>query len=103
LRFSAHALSDITPAEMFQRKIVFQQTASRLIRFLKLLADKYQIPLWGHARPYEPDPPHPAGRLLTKEELDNFYRKHGFKLSEIDSCISDIKYVPKKLTSSSKA
>jgi hypothetical protein len=27
LRFSAHALSDITPAEMFQRKIVFQQTA----------------------------------------------------------------------------
>jgi hypothetical protein len=88
---------------MFQRKIVFQQTASRLIRFLKLLADKYQIPLWGHARPYEPDPPHPAGRLLTKEELDNFYRKHGFKLREIDSCISDIKYVPKKLTSSSKA
>jgi hypothetical protein len=41
--------------------------------------------------------------LLTKEELDNFYRKHGFKLREIDSCISDIKYVPKKLTSSSKA
>jgi hypothetical protein len=28
LRFSTHALSDITPAEKFQRKIVFQQTAS---------------------------------------------------------------------------
>jgi hypothetical protein len=80
-----------------------QGGSTRLIRFLKCIADEFQIPLWGHARPYEPDPPCLAGRLLTKEELDDFYRKHGFELREIDPCTSDIKYVPKKFTSSSKA
>jgi hypothetical protein len=76
---------------------------TRLICFLKCIADEFQIPLWGHARPYEADPPCPAGRMLTKEELDNFYRKHGFELRKIDPCTSEIKYAPKKFASSSKA
>ena len=79
-----------------------QGGSSRLIVFLKKLADKYQVIIWGHARPYEPDPPCPADGLLTKDQLDNFYRKHGFVLREIDSTASEIKYVPKQLSSSSK-
>lgn len=73
---------------------------SRLICFLKHLADKYQVTIWGHARPYEPDPPFPAGGIITKDQLDNFYRNHGFELREIDALTSDIKYLPKKLSSS---
>jgi len=68
--------------------------ATRLIEFLKTLADKYQIPLWGHARIYEPDPPFPEGRLLTQEELEAFYKKYGFELREIDSNTSEISYFP---------
>ena len=75
---------------------------SRLIGFLEQLADKYQVTIWGHARPYEPDPPCPADGLLTKDQLDNFYRKHGFVLREIDAHTSDIKYLPKQLSSSPK-
>jgi hypothetical protein len=67
--------------------------ATRLIEFLKSLADKYQVRLWGHARPYEPDSP-PTGHLLTKEELEEFYKKHGFQLRKIDAETSDMLYVP---------
>jgi len=71
-----------------------QGGASRLIRYLKCLSDKYQIPLWGHARLYEPDEPFPNGPLLTKTELCIFYIKHGFQLREIDDDASEIKYIP---------
>jgi hypothetical protein len=69
--------------------------ATRLIEFLKTLADKYQIPLWGHARKYDPDPPTPKGHLLTKDELDIFYKKRGFELCPIDANTSDMWYIPK--------
>ena len=67
---------------------------TRLIKFLKALADKCQAPLWGHARAYDPDPPLPKGHLLTKEELEAFYRKHGFQLRKVDDDTSEIKYIP---------
>lgn len=70
---------------------------SRLIEFLKTLADKYQISLWGHARKYDPDPPMPKGHLLTKDELEIFYRKRGFELRQIDDDTSEMWYIPKKL------
>ena len=69
---------------------------SRLIEFLKTLADKYQVPLWGHARIYEPDPPIPEGHLLTRGQLENFYKKHGFKLRKIDTDTSELSYIPKQ-------
>jgi hypothetical protein len=71
-----------------------QGAAARLIKFLKTLADKYQIQLWGHARTYLPDAPVPIGQLLTKDQLDNFYRKQGFQLRKIDANTSEIRYTP---------
>lgn len=68
--------------------------ATRLIIFLKSISDKYQIPLCGHARIYEPDPPMPKGHLLTKEQLEGFYKKLGFNLRKIDADTSDMLYVP---------
>lgn len=70
---------------------------TRLIEFLKILADKHQIPLWGHARKYDPDLPIPKGHLLTKDELEIFYKKRGFELCPIDADTSDMWYIPKKL------
>jgi hypothetical protein len=69
---------------------------SRLIEFLKELADKYQIPLWGHARKYDPDAPVPKGHLLTKDQLEVFYKKRGFQLCRIDDDTSNMWYFPKK-------
>jgi len=68
---------------------------SRLIEFLKALADKYQVSLWGNARIYEPDPLVPEGHLLTKDQLENFYKKRGFQLRKIDADTSEISYIPK--------
>jgi len=70
--------------------------ATRLIQFLKTLADKYQVQLWGHARRYDPDPPMPEGHLLIKEDLEVFYKKRGFELRRIDADTSDMWYLPKK-------
>jgi hypothetical protein len=69
---------------------------TRLISFLKCIADEFQIPLWGHARLYELDPPFPEGDLLTKEKLYQFYEKHGFQLRKIDDDTSEISYAPRK-------
>jgi hypothetical protein len=68
---------------------------TRLICFLKCLADRYKISLWGHARLYKLDPPFPEGRLLTKEELFAFYERQGFQLRTIDADTCEIKYIPK--------
>jgi hypothetical protein len=91
---------EITKLETLQPR---QGGPSRLIGLLKRIADKYQLMIWGHARPYEPDPPFPVGGIITKDQLDNFYRRHGFVLREIDSYASEIKYVPNQFSSSSKA
>ena len=71
---------------------------SRLIEFLITLADKYQIELCGHARKYVPDLPVPEGHLLTKEELEIFYKKRGFHLREIDRDTSEMSYVPRNIS-----
>jgi len=76
-----------------------QGAAGRLIEFLKSLADKYQLRLWGQARIYLPDPPVPQGRLLNREELENFYRKHGFQLRQIDADTSEMCYLPRQANS----
>ena len=68
--------------------------ATRLITFLKSISDKYQIPLCGHARKYDPDSPIPSGHLLTKEQLESFYVKQGFKLRTLDDNTSDMLYLP---------
>ncbi|HZF02558.1 MAG TPA: hypothetical protein VE344_11785 [Methylomirabilota bacterium] len=70
--------------------------ATHLIKFLKTIADKYQIPLCGHAIKYDPDPPIPEGHLLTKEQLEGFYKKHGFQLRKINDETSDMLYVPQR-------
>jgi len=84
---------EITKIETLQPN---QGASTRLIHFLKVLADKYQVRLWGHARIYQPDEPVPKGSLLTKNQLENFYKKHGFQLRKIDDDTSEILYVPKR-------
>lgn len=51
-----------------------------LLQFLKSLADKHQIRLFGNATVHEPDPPIPDGPLLSQEQLESWYKKHGFQL-----------------------
>jgi hypothetical protein len=70
--------------------------ATQLVEFLKTLADKYQVELWGHAKTYLPDPPVPQGQLLDKEQLEDFYSKHGFQLRKIDADTNEIRYFPQK-------
>jgi hypothetical protein len=84
---------EIAKFESLQPK---QGAGSLLIEFLKTLADKYQIQLWGHSRPYSPDPPVPNGQFLSKEKLENFYMKRGFQLRKIDAETSEICYTPRK-------
>jgi hypothetical protein len=74
-----------------------QGGATRLIFYLKALAHKYHVPLWGHARVYEPDPPIPVGPLLDYEKLIKFYLKHGFQLREIDANTSEFSYFPNEI------
>jgi hypothetical protein len=67
--------------------------ATKLIGFLKTLADKYQVRLFGNAVVYRPDPPIPEGNLLSQAELEGWYKKHGFQLRKIgDTCLTAIWY-----------
>ena len=59
--------------------------ASSLINFLKSLADKYQIRIWGNPIRYDPDPPVPCGPLLTQDQLEAWYEKHGFQIRKIQN------------------
>ena len=53
-----------------------------LVKFLKTLADKYNVRIFGHVKPYTPDPPWPDDEHVpTQEELEAWYKKHGFQLS----------------------
>jgi len=54
-----------------------------LVEFLKLLAEKYQVRIFGKPIRYDPDPPVPCGPLLTQNQLGNWYEKHGFHLCKI--------------------
>jgi len=69
-----------------------QGAATKLIEFLKCLADKYKVGIFGHATAYPPDPPIPEGELFSQEQLEAFYRKHGFKLRKISNDASEIIY-----------
>jgi hypothetical protein len=69
-------------------------SAGKLIRFLIALSNKYKIPIEGQAVPYPPDPPALKGETLTLEQLETFYKKHGFTVRTIDSDRSDISYFP---------
>jgi hypothetical protein len=51
-----------------------------LVEFLKAIADKYSLRLYGHATIYIPDPPIPEGPFPTQEELEIWYLNRGFKL-----------------------
>jgi hypothetical protein len=66
--------------------------AAKLVEFLKSLADKYGVTLYGHATVYSPDDPIPQGQLLSQKELEDFYRRHGFKLRKISNEASEILY-----------
>lgn len=57
--------------------------ARRLVEFLKSLADKYRVRLFGNAVVYPPDVPTPVGPLLSQQELEAWYAKMGFKLRKI--------------------
>jgi hypothetical protein len=57
-----------------------QGAAIPLVNFLKALADKHHIRLWGQAKTYTPDPPRPEGPFPTQEQLEAWYKRLGFQL-----------------------
>ncbi len=60
-----------------------QGAATNLIEFLKTLADKYYVRLFGNAVVYPPDAPAPEGNLFSQAQLECWYKKHGFQLRKI--------------------
>lgn len=60
-----------------------QGAAKQLVEFLKSLADKYHVRLFGHAVVYSPDPPVPVGDLLNQKQLEDWYVRRGFQLRRI--------------------
>jgi hypothetical protein len=70
-----------------------RQAGTPLVEFLKSVADKYQIRLFGNATIYQPDPPIPEGPLLSQDQLEIWYKKHGFQLyKSIKSGIVELWY-----------
>jgi hypothetical protein len=57
--------------------------ATKLIEFLKTLADKYNICIFGNAVVYTPDPPIPKVILFSQQQLEDWYKHLGFKLVKI--------------------
>jgi hypothetical protein len=52
-----------------------------IVEFLKTLADNYHIRIFGHVKPYTPDPPWSDDEYIpTQEELEAWYKKRGFHL-----------------------
>jgi len=62
-----------------------------LIEFLKSLADKYQVRLFGSVAAYDLEPPIPNCPTLSQSQLEAWYQKLGFKLSRIPN--SDISLI----------
>lgn len=54
--------------------------ATRLIEFIKSLAQKYQITLFGNATAYLPDNATTLDNFLTQDLLEGWYKRHGFQL-----------------------
>lgn len=52
--------------------------ASRLIEYLKSLADSHHISLFGNITAYVPETPHVLDGLLSQAELEAWYKKRGF-------------------------
>lgn len=65
-----------------------------LVNFLKTLADKYHLHIWGQVKPYTPDPPRPEGPPLTQEQLEVWYKKRGFQLFRRDKDASTWMWYP---------
>jgi len=53
---------------------------SRLLKFLQSIADKYGLRISAWIVAYSPDPPIPEGKLLTQQELENWYARRGFQI-----------------------
>lgn len=69
-----------------------QGAAKGLVRFLKSLADKNRVRLYARAVAYRPDPPVPAGHLLTQAELQAWYGRLGFQVWQINMNSADVGY-----------
>jgi hypothetical protein len=70
-----------------------RRAGTPLIEFLKSIADKHHIRLFGNATIYQPDPPRPEAPLLPQEQLEAWYKKHGFQLyKNIETGIVELWY-----------
>ena len=69
--------------------------ATALLEFLILLADQNQITLFGNATAYHPDDQIPGLAVLTQEQLEKWYEKHGFHLYTGKNGVVEIWY-PKR-------
>jgi len=52
--------------------------ASQLVEYLKSLADRHDIRLFGNITAYIPDLPGPQDNLLLQSQLEAWYERHGF-------------------------
>jgi hypothetical protein len=52
----------------------------RLLAFMKSIADKHKVRIFGRVAVYEPDPPTPQGTLLSQDQLEDWYGRQGFRL-----------------------
>jgi len=71
---------------------------TRLVEFLKVLADKYHITLFGTAVYYDPNsttpnecPPSPEW-VAKQERLVEWYRRCGFQIKESENCPPEVWY-----------
>jgi hypothetical protein len=55
--------------------------ATQLLKFLQTIADKHGLRISAWIVAYPPDPPAPAGKLLTQEELEGWYARRGFQIN----------------------
>ena len=70
--------SDHCEIRKFQTLTPKSGEATLLLTFLKALATKHGIRIFGNPVVYEPTYPLPSETLLTQEQLMSWYRKQGF-------------------------
>ena len=66
--------------------------ATALVTFLKALADKYKLRLFGQPIPYAPDCSLAADSPLSEEELFAWYSKRGFVVGRTSSGVPYLWY-----------
>lgn len=66
--------------------------ATRLLQFLKSLADRHQITLFGNATAYCPDEHRSKIELLSQDQLETWYERQGFRLHRGSLGIVEIWY-----------